>query len=96
MSFLEYSPVRAFGVWEKHLEGQGLSDEGGNGQKGNEVNEPSSAIHGVTGINTSSRNPANLRLLRLGSIFHMKLKQSCNFLIIPLYYITNINSEFII
>ena len=75
MSFLEYSPVRASGVREKHLEGQVLSDEGGNGQKGNKLSEPSSAIHRVTGIDTSSSNPANLRLLRLGSIFHMKLKQ---------------------
>ncbi|KAI4556902.1 hypothetical protein MJG53_018856 [Ovis ammon polii x Ovis aries] len=34
MSFLEYSPLYAFGVRIKHLEGQMLSDEGGNGQSG--------------------------------------------------------------
>lgn len=44
MSFLEYSPLYAFGVRIKHLEGQMLSDEGGNGQSGSEVSEPSSAI----------------------------------------------------
>lgn len=31
MSFLEYSPLYAFGVSVKHLKGQMLSDEGGNG-----------------------------------------------------------------
>lgn len=44
MSFLEYSPLYAFGVSVKHLEGQMLSDEGENGQPGKKVNEPSSAI----------------------------------------------------
>lgn len=44
MSFLEYSPLYAFGVSVKHLEGQMLSDEGENGQPGKKVREPSSAI----------------------------------------------------
>lgn len=44
VSFLEYSPLYAFGGRIKHPEGQMLSDEGGNGQPGNEVSEPFSAI----------------------------------------------------